>query len=80
MINAGIYEGDFVIVNPQNSASNDEIVVGLLGDEATVKRYYNRNSKIILIPENDNYPEIDVTGREDFQLVGKVVGIIRWFN
>ncbi len=80
MINAGIYEGDLIIVSPVRYASNGEIVVALLGDEATVKRFERKGDQVFLIPENNNYPPIPVNGREDFSIVGKVIGVIRWYN
>jgi len=80
MINAGIFEGDLVIVSPKKEASNGEIVVAMLEDEATVKTFEKKNNKVRLIPENDNYQAIDVTGRKDFTLIGKVVGVVRWIN
>ncbi|MCU7494696.1 MAG: transcriptional repressor LexA [Ignavibacteria bacterium] len=80
MINAGIFEGDLIIISPQPYATNGEIVVALLGDEATVKRFEKRDDDIYLIPENSSYPPIPVHHREDFSIVGKVVGVIRWYN
>lgn len=80
MINAGIFEGDIVIVQPAKQALNGDIIVALINDEATVKRFENKHNITRLIPENDNYPPIDVTGVEDFSIVGKVVGVLRWFN
>lgn len=80
MINAGIYEGDLVIVSPQKNALNGEIVVAMLDDEATVKRFENKNNNIRLIPENENYQPIEVPQTRDFSVVGKVIGVLRWFN
>lgn len=80
MINAGIFEGDIVIVSPGRSALNGEIVIALLGDEATVKRFERKGDQVFLIPENNNYPPIPVNNREDFSIAGKVVGVLRWFN
>lgn len=80
MINAGIFEGDTVIVNPQKDASNGEIVVALLGDEATLKRFEKKNNYINLIPENEKYQTITLTNREDFSIIGKVVGVFRLYN
>jgi repressor LexA len=62
MINAGILDGDFVVVRKQNDARNGEIVVALVGDEdATVKRFFRENGRVRLQPENDAlepmYPE-----------------------
>ena len=50
MINAGIFEGDVVIVNPQKDANNGEIVVALLGNEATLKKFERKNNNITLLP------------------------------
>ncbi|MGE5497572.1 MAG: LexA family protein, partial [Syntrophothermus sp.] len=80
MINAGIFEGDLIIISPKKDALNGEIVVALLGDEATVKRFEKRGDEVYLIPENSSYPPIAVRRREDFSIVGKVVGVIRWYN
>lgn len=80
MINAGILEDDLVVISPANSAFNGDIVIALLGDEATVKRFERRGDQIYLIPENNNYPPITVNNREDFSIIGKVVGVIRWFS
>lgn len=80
MINAGIFEGDTVVVNPQTDANNGEIIVALLGDEATLKRLGKRNNEMELIPENDKYPIIPLNNREDFSIIGKVIGVFRWYN
>ena len=80
MINAGIFEGDLIIITPKPDALNGEIVVALLGDEATVKRFEKRGDGVYLVPENSSYPPIPVHYREDFSIVGKVVGVIRWYN
>jgi repressor LexA len=80
MINAGIFEGDLVIVAPQANAFNDEIIVAMLEDEVTVKRFEFKNNQARLIPENEGYEPIDVTGKESFSVVGKVIGVLRWMN
>jgi len=77
MINAGIFEGDLVVVLPKNEAANGETIVAMLEDEVTVKTFENKNNKVRLIPENDNYKPIDVTGRKEFSIVGKVVCVVR---
>ncbi|MGN0979673.1 MAG: transcriptional repressor LexA [Candidatus Avoscillospira sp.] len=74
MIGAGILNGDKVVVRPQPDADNGEIVVALLGDEATVKRLHRDRDGIWLLPENPNYDPID--GREA-QILGKVKAVIR---
>ncbi len=73
MINAGILSGDKVVVRPQQTADDGQIVVALLGDEATVKRLHRRNGQILLMPENENYEPIDGTEAEIIGLVKAVV-------
>jgi repressor LexA len=80
MINAGILENDLVIVSPQQDVSNGDIVVALLHDEATMKRFMSRDNKIYLIPENEKYLPIEIEDREDFSIIGKVIGIFRTYN
>ena len=73
MINAGILSGDKVVIRPQQTANDGQIVVARIGDEATVKRLRRRNGEIWLLPENDNYEPIDGTGAEIIGLVKAVV-------
>lgn len=80
MINAGIFEGDILIVRQSKQAINGEIVVALLDDEATVKRYENKNNRIRLLPENSTYQPIEVNQSKEFSIIGKVAGVIRWFK
>ena len=80
MLKAGIFDGDFVIVEPQKEAKTGDIVVALIDDEATVKTFERKNDTVRLLPENDNYNPIDVTNKENFSLVGRVKGIVRYFN
>lgn len=74
MINAGILPDDLVVVHQQPAANNGEIVVALLGDEATVKRLKRQGREVWLLPENPAYQPID--GREA-QILGKVAAVIR---
>ena len=74
MINIGIYEGDTIIVARQDSASNGDIVVALVDDSATVKRFFKENGHYRLQPENDSMDPIIV---EECQVIGIVVGLIR---
>lgn len=74
MMNAGILNGDIVIVNQTPVAENGEIVVALIDDEATVKRFYKENNHIRLQPENDKYQPIIV---DDCTILGKVITLIR---
>ena len=77
MINAGILPDDLVVVRQQRTANNGEIVVALLEDEATVKRFSRRGSEVWLLPENENYNPID--GRQA-QIMGKVTAVIRQYS
>ncbi len=74
MINAGILPDDLVVVRQQTEANNGEIVVALLGEEATVKRLSRRGREVWLLPENENYSPID--GRQA-RIMGKVTAVIR---
>ena len=74
MVNAGIYDGDQIIVKQQSTASNGEIVVALVDASATVKRFYKENGHIRLQPENDFMEPIIV---DSCEIIGKVIGLIR---
>ena len=74
MMGAGILSGDKVVVRPQQTANDGQIVVARIGDEATVKRLRRRNGEVWLMPENDNYSPID--GREA-ELIGIVKAVVR---
>ena len=76
MINAGIYEGDIIIVNKQNTANNGEIVVALIDDSATVKRFFKKQNKIVLHPENDELSDMIY---DDIKILGVVKGLMRKF-
>lgn len=75
MINAGILDGDKIIVKKQNTANNGDIVVALIDDSATVKRYYKEENHVRLQPENDFMEPIIVT--ENLSILGLVVGLLR---
>ena len=74
MINAGIFNGDYIIVKEQQDAHNGEIVVALVGDSATVKTFYREKDRVRLQPENDAMQPIYVT---DPVILGKVTALIR---
>lgn len=74
MIDAGICDGDKVIVRKQQTADNGDIVVALLGDSATVKRFFKKDGHIVLHPENETMEDIIA---EDVVILGKVVGLVR---
>ena len=76
MINAGICDGDKIVVRRQQTAADGEIVVALVGESATVKRLFRRNGKIILHPENEVLDDF-VFNPEEVSILGKVVGLIR---
>ena len=78
MIGAHICPGDQALVRRQSTAENGDIVVALLNDEATIKRILFRPDGIVLQPENPTMPPIEVRkGEKSFQILGKVVGILR---
>ena len=74
MINAAILDGDLVVVRPQQSADDGQIVVARIGDEATVKRLSRKNGQVWLLPENEAYDPIDGS---EAQLIGLVKAVIR---
>ncbi len=76
MINAGIFDGDFIMVEKRPTARNGEIVVALVDDSATVKTFYKEEGHIRLQPENDNMDPILVP---DCQILGKVFGVLRLY-
>lgn len=78
MIDAGIFEGDHVIVEKKAKIKNGDIVVALLNGETTVKRYQEKSGKIYLIPENATMAPIEVRGG-NFEIQGKVTGLQRKF-
>lgn len=76
MLNAGILPGDLVVVQRQETARNGEIVVAMIEDEATVKRYSRQNGHVWLLPENEAYSPIDGDGA---QILGRVAAVVRWY-
>ena len=74
MINMGIYDGDNIIVSKCSSARNGEVIVALVDDSATVKRFYREDGHIRLQPENDYMDPIIVP---DCEILGKVIGLVR---
>lgn len=79
MRGAGILDRDIVIVKQQNQAEHSDIVVAILESEATVKRFYHKGKIKKLQPENPNFKEITITPDKSFQILGKVVGLVRKF-
>jgi repressor LexA len=78
MTGAGILDGDRVIIKPQITAQNGDIVCALIDGEATLKRFFYKDGVITLKAENDNYKPITVA-RGDFRIVGRIVGLVRKF-
>lgn len=76
MINAGIFDGDIIVVEKTPTALNGEIVVAMVEDEATVKRFYKENGHFRLQPENDDYEPIIVN---EVVILGKIVSLVRYF-
>jgi repressor LexA len=74
MKNAGILEGDFVVVRPQETAQNGDIVVALLGEEATVKRFFRESNHVRLQPENE---ALEPIRSKEVKVLGRVVGLMR---
>lgn len=78
MINAGILDGDNVLIEMCNSARNGDMIVALVDDSATVKTFYKEENHIRLQPENDYMEPIIVDG--DIRILGKVIGVMRFFR
>lgn len=77
MINAGIFNGDTILVEQCQTAANGDMVVALINDSATVKTFYREADHIRLQPENDTMDPIIVP---DCQILGKVFGVFRFFR
>lgn len=80
MINAGIFSGDYILVEEASTAANGDIVVALIDDSVTVKRFYKERNVIRLQPENDTMDPIYVPQEAYFSIVGKVIGLFRSFK
>ena len=80
MKDAGILDGDIVMIKKQNIAQQGDIIVAIIGDEATVKRYFKEKAHIRLQPENSDFDPIIIDSNSpEFRIAGKVVGLIRKF-
>ena len=80
MINAGIFSGDYILVEETPTASDGEIIVALVEDSVTVKRFYKEEDHFRLQPENDAMEPILVPKNTPFSIVGKVIGLFRIFK
>lgn len=76
MVGAGIFNNDLVLVQKQNFADNSDIVIALIDDNATCKRFFKEEGGYVLMPENEKYSPIRVN---DVMILGKVVGLFRLF-
>jgi repressor LexA len=76
MIKAGIYDGDIAIAQQQSDADHGDIIIALLGDEATVKRFYRKKNLILLQPENNMMQPIKINEESDFKVLGKVIATL----
>ncbi|MBI5639599.1 MAG: repressor LexA, partial [Nitrospirae bacterium] len=76
MVEAGIYNGDYVVVKPQQVINNGEIGIALIGEEATVKRVYMGKGQVTLKPENSSMQPVTYT-TDEVSIIGKVLGVIR---
>jgi repressor LexA len=74
MVEAGIFEGDYVVVRPTDDATDGEIVVALIGEEATVKRFFRESDHIRLQPENETMEPIRSA---EVSVLGRVIGVVR---
>ncbi|WP_277751549.1 LexA family protein, partial [Planococcus koreensis] len=73
---AGIHKGDIVIVHQQNTASNGDIVIAVIDDEATMKKYMPMGNEILLVSENPEYEPI-LMRSEDVHINGRVIGVLK---
>ncbi len=76
MINAGIHDGDLLVVDRAIAAQDNRIVIAALDGELTVKRLVRRRGKVLLVPENPDFPEIDITEREHVHIWGVVTYVV----
>lgn len=80
MKDAGILNGDFVLVKPQPTAKEKEVVVALLDDEVTIKYFHPEKDEVVLEPANELHKPIIVKKDGQLRILGKVVGVFRWIN
>ncbi|MDD5674006.1 MAG: transcriptional repressor LexA [Chitinivibrionales bacterium] len=77
MVEAGIMNNDIAVIRQQSNASNGEVVAVIIDGDATLKRYIKHEKFVVLHPENKKYGDIIVTSDMNFQIVGKLAGVIR---
>lgn len=76
MLGAGIHNGDLLVVDRSMQATNQKVVVAVVDGEFTVKRFVRKDSKVLLVAENENYRPIEITSEMDFQVWGVVTWVI----
>ncbi|MDD3802967.1 MAG: transcriptional repressor LexA [bacterium] len=77
MTGAGLEHNSMVLVDRSLQTKSGDIVVALLNGELTIKRYFEKENEIFLLPENEKYSEIEIKKTDDFSIVGKVIGFIK---
>lgn len=80
MIDAHICPGDYLLVRPQEQAVNGDVVVAMIEDEATVKRFEKKGDRVRLLPENQEMAPIEVVNPRDLKIIGLVIGLVRRFR
>lgn len=80
MIDAGILDGDYVLVKEQHTAEDGEMVVALVDDSATVKTFYREKGHIRLQPQNAAMSPIIISSDQELQILGTVIGVFRFFK
>jgi repressor LexA len=80
MVGRGIFDGDFVMIEPGSEVEEGMIIAARLGEDATIKTYTLRDGHVVLVPANPEEHEIVVTDGEDFAIIGKVCGVFRPFQ
>ena len=80
MIGRGIFDGDFVMIQPGSDVEEGMIIAARLGEDATIKTYTHRDGHVVLVPANPEEHEIIVNEGDDFAIIGKVCGIFRPFQ
>lgn len=80
MIGRGIFDGDFVMIQPGSEVEEGMIIAARLGEDATIKTYTHRDGHVVLVPANPEEHEIIVNDGDDFAIVGKVCGVFRPFQ
>lgn len=78
MIEEHILPGDLVVIRPQQTAENGDLVAVLIGEEATVKRLRSENGEVVLLPANPAYEPIPLRGK-DYRIIGKAIALLRNF-